>query len=196
MLKEPVIVNPAENIFSADCISELIASESAIDFDFTNKDFPLTFKRKDFPAGQEFSKTMRLTYRCTASADSNRLVGKEFSIPFYSLKYLVEENGESIFDAYARKEQHLDAMSFTDSFEVLSQAVAKPDDGTKPLTGKMYAYSRLAGYTQYIEDKAKGAHFSTLRTAILATGPVPGQEKRYLRKLTLSEPVARFFESE
>lgn len=187
-------VNPSLNVFSADSVSEIIASENAIDFAFEKKDFPIVFKRLDFPEDVEFSKTMRVRFRCTSSASKNRLVGKEFSIPFYSSKYLCETDGDNIVDLYANKKPEESAMAFADEFTITAHEVALPETGPVPTKGKMYAYARLSGYEAYLQGKKDKVSFFTLRDEILKTDVVKGQEKNYLRKLTISEPFVRFFD--
>lgn len=193
-MSKPIEVNPALNLFSADSVSELIASENAIDFAFETEDFPVTFKRLDFPDDVEFSKTMRIRFKCTSSASKNRLVGKEFSIPFYSTKYLCEADGDSILDLYAQKGAEETAMAFSDEITILKHEVALPETGPVPAKGKMYAYVRLKGYEEYLKGKEAKVSFFTLRDNILKTDVVVGQEKNYLRKLTISDPLVRFFD--
>lgn len=193
-MSKPFEVNPSANVFSADSVSEIIASENAIDFAFETKDFPVTFKRLDFPEDVEFSKTTRVRFRCTESASKNRLVGKEFAIPFYSAKYLIEKDGDSIVDLYRDKGADDVAMAFTDELTVTAQAIALPDTGPAPEKGKMYAYNRLQGYEAYLKGKKDKVSFFTLRDEILKTEPVKGQENNYLRKLTISDPFVRFFD--
>lgn len=188
-------VKPSENIFSADAVSEIIASENAIDFNFENKDFPVTFKRLDFPANTEFSKTMRITFKCTGSASKNRLVGKEFSIPFYASKYLYEDDSEqNIVDQYLAKKPEQTAMSFADELSFIAQKPATPETGIAPKGGKMYTYSRMKGYAKYLEGKEDKVSFFTLRDAILKSGVVEGQEKNYLRHITTDVPLVRFYQ--
>lgn len=186
--------NPALNMFSADSVSELIATENAIDYAFETKDFPATFKRVDFPEDIEFSKVMRIKFRCTGSASKNRLAGKEFSIPFYAAKYMCDEDGDSIIDLYTSKKAEETAMAFADEFTILKHEPAVPDKGPAPESGKMYTYARLQGHGDYIQGKKDKVSFFTLRDNILKTPVVVGQEKNYMRKLTISEPFVRFFE--
>lgn len=188
-----IIENPALNIFSADVVSEILASENAIDFAFETKDFPVTFKRLDFPADMEFSKTMRIRFKCTGSAHKNRLFGKEFSIPFYSTKYVVDADGDNIVDLFRNKQVEETGMRFADEIVITGHDIALPESGPKPAKGKMYAYQRLQGYPAYLAGKEKKESFFALRDAILATDVVVGQEKNYLRKLTTVEPMVRFF---
>lgn len=190
-------VNPGQNLFSADSVSEIIASENLVDFNFEKRDFPLTLKRLDFSADTQFSTTMRITFKCTKSAYNNRYAGKEFSIPFYASKYLYDaESGNTIVDDFIQKESNETAMSFAEEITIEAHKPAEPASGPAPKNGKMYVYSRMKGYAEYLEGKERKDAFYTLRKAILDSGVVEGQEKNYIRDLACSKPLVSFFEPE
>lgn len=195
LIVTPAVENtPAMNVFNADSIGELVPSEGVIDYAFEPKDFPLVLARVPFTTGIEFSKTMRINYKCVSSAYKDRLKGKTFSIPFYSLAYLLNSEGKSCIDLYGSRKEHENAMRFTDSITVLEQAVAKPTSGPAPLTGKMYSYNRLQGYGAYTIARAAKTSYIECRDAILKTAPIEGQEKNYLRVLTCDASPVEYFD--